>query len=184
MALVKCPHCEQRFDREVVKNFVLYKNRYYHGDCYDRKMAEIKKEEKEKEEKKLKQANKKEKEKIDKVNLENFIKDLFGVPTLSYVMKAQIKRYVEKEGFTYSGIHGTLNYFFVLKGNSTKNAQGIGIVPYVYEDAKKYYTKKAAQEKANAGFDGQLSVEVKVAAPQVTATKMTKRRVLVLEEED
>lgn len=42
--------------------------------------------------------------------------------------------------FSYSGILSTLKYWYEIKGNSIAKAnEGLGIVPYVYSDAKKYY---------------------------------------------
>jgi hypothetical protein len=42
--------------------------------------------------------------------------------------------------YTYSGIKRTLEYFYEVKKNSIEKANGgIGIVPWVYEEAKRYY---------------------------------------------
>ena len=55
-------------------------------------------------------------------------------------IQKQIKQYVEEYNFTYSGIKKALIYFFEIKGNSiNKSNGGIGIVPYVYQNAYNYY---------------------------------------------
>lgn len=52
----------------------------------------------------------------------------------------QIKRYVEEYGYTYNGIYLTLNYFIKYKNGSIKD--GIGIVPYCYDEAKEFYRER------------------------------------------
>ena len=50
-----------------------------------------------------------------------------------------IPRYLKK-GYTYLGIVRALEYHFVIKkGSIAKGKNGIGIVPYVYDDAQKYF---------------------------------------------
>lgn len=52
------------------------------------------------------------------------------------------------EGMTYRGMNSTLIYFYDIKQNSTKGSnEGIGIIPYVYEEAKKYFELKNDKEK-------------------------------------
>ena len=52
------------------------------------------------------------------------------------------------EGMTYKGMNSTLIYFYDIKKNSTKGSnEGIGIIPYVYEEAKKYFELKNDKEK-------------------------------------
>jgi hypothetical protein len=47
---------------------------------------------------------------------------------------------MSKYNYTYSGIHRSLEYFYEVKGNSLDKANGgIGIVPFVYQDAYNYY---------------------------------------------
>lgn len=55
-------------------------------------------------------------------------------------MRKQVKEFKENKNYTYSGIRKSLQYFFEIKENSIERAKGsLGIVPYVYEDAKKYW---------------------------------------------
>ena len=42
--------------------------------------------------------------------------------------------------YTYSGIYKTLQYWYEIKNNDISKANGgIGIVPYVYDQAKQYF---------------------------------------------
>ena len=57
-------------------------------------------------------------------------------------LEKQIKDYVTNYGYTYSGIHKALIYYYEVKGNKFDEGKaqgGIGIVPYVYQNAFNYY---------------------------------------------
>ena len=65
---------------------------------------------------------------------------LLKVDYIDARVRKQIKQYREEYNYTYSGIHKALKYFYEVKGNSTEKANGgIGIVPYVYQNAYNYY---------------------------------------------
>ena len=120
---VKCPYCNQYFKRSTEK-FIYDKGRYWHEDCHNIQIGEKKKYEK------------------DKRELIAYIEKLLNKKVDARIHK-QIKTFVEDYGYKYKGIQLTLEYFFELKGNLVSKAQGgIGIVPYVYEEAKQYYMMK------------------------------------------
>lgn len=55
-------------------------------------------------------------------------------------IRKQIKQYIDEYHYTYSGIHKALIYHFEIKGGLIEKANGgIGIVPYVYQQAYRYY---------------------------------------------
>ena len=65
---------------------------------------------------------------------------LFNISFVDPKIQKQIKKYIEENNYTYSGIKKALVYFFEIKGNSVEKANGgIGIVPYVYTQAYNYY---------------------------------------------
>ena len=98
------------------------KRRYAHKEC---SMSE--------DEKKL-QENK------DREELYDYIMKLFNISFVDPKIQKQIKKYIEENNYTYSGIKKALVYFFEIKGNSVEKANGgIGIVPYVYTQAYNYY---------------------------------------------
>jgi hypothetical protein len=118
---VKCPGCNTYFYREEEAHIVI-KNRYWHRKCY---------EERQQKDAASAQAI---------IDLENYICKLFSIEYIDARIRKQIKDMVERYHYTYSGIQGTLVYFFEIKRNSLDKANGgIGIVPYVYDEAKKYY---------------------------------------------
>ena len=52
------------------------------------------------------------------------------------------------EGMTYKGMTNALVYFYDIKKNSIeKSNNGIGIIPWVYEEAQKYFENKTMGEK-------------------------------------
>lgn len=118
---VKCPVCGLFFNREQIA-FVHHKNRYYHKTCYDRQVQQSVQDEK------------------DLKSLEEYVVRLLGLDCINARVRKQIKDMREAYNFTYSGIQKSLEYFYEIKGNSIAKANGgIGIVPYVYEDAKVYF---------------------------------------------
>lgn len=128
---VKCPFCEKFFYRED-EEYEIYKNRFYHKECYD----------------KIKKEN------DDKEKLEKFIKELFQLEILPLLIKNQIKKYVGADyNYTFSGIMGSLDYFFNIKKNDIHKSKGIGIVPYIYDEAKQYFTNLNNIENKNKDID-------------------------------
>lgn len=54
----------------------------------------------------------------------------------------------KKQGMPYRGQLLTLKYFYEVKKNSIKKANGsIGIIPFVYDEAKQYYAKLEQKQK-------------------------------------
>ena len=65
---------------------------------------------------------------------------IFKLDTLNVKIRKQIKTYVEEYNYTYSGMLKALIYWFEIKGHSIEKANGgIGIIPYVYQQAYEYY---------------------------------------------
>lgn len=70
----------------------------------------------------------------------NYICKLFRVDKVSYLITKQIADYTDKYKYSYKGIRKTLYYFFEIQENAIDNmTHTIGIVPYVYDEARKFY---------------------------------------------
>lgn len=130
--MVKCPYCEKENDK---LGAVKIGNRYYCPEC----------------------ADKKNKESDDYKNLCSYIDETIGI---SPIIMRQIKNFKAK-GFTYTGIKLTLKYFSEVQGNEMKG-YGIGIVEYVYEEAKKYYLDIYNSKNKNVIQMGNFSIKEKV----------------------
>ena len=134
--MVKCPHCDEQFDRESVA-FEKVGRRYYHEDCFV-------------EYQKAKAIEDKAKEKKKEVGNElegqrraliAYVMELQNTNRPNGLVFKQIKDLYE-QGFSYIGMKSTLYYFHEIMGNPVLGT-GIGIVPFVYEDAIQWYTKKS-----------------------------------------
>lgn len=160
--LVKCLYCSQIFDRDKIDCVAVRSNRYAHTECH------------------LRAEQAKEKTEKDKEILEEYIKRLFQYEELPLKIRTQIKTYHEKENFSYSGIHKSLVYFFEIKGNSVEKANGgIGIVPYVYNDAYVYYRSIWEAQQINAAKPiEQLEIKEKVIKIKPPAPHLRHRRKL------
>lgn len=91
-------------------------------------------------------------------DLEEKIKEIFGTDSISILISKQISRYVTEFEWSYLDIGRALFYFFEIKGGDKTRSQGIGIVPYVMEESKKYFAnlereiekqKQAVKESQN-----------------------------------
>lgn len=134
---VKCVYCNQSFDRDKHEFVAVSSRRYAHKDCYEREQQKIELENK------------------DKNELENYISE--HICQEGYVtakVRKQIKLYMEQYDYTYSGMLKALIYFYEIKGNSFDKANGgIGIIPYIYEQAYQYYFAIWLANQSNDGLD-------------------------------
>ena len=120
---VKCYYCGSTFDRDKAVDCVKVNgNRYAHLECYLRKQEEKTQEEK------------------DLEALEEYIINLLSLDYITPRVKKQINDFKEKYNYSYTGMRKALVYFYEVKGNNVEKANGgIGIIPYVYQDAYNYY---------------------------------------------
>ena len=84
-----------------------------------------------------------------------------------------------KKGMTAKGMYFCLKYFYdIKKGDPTKSENGIGIIPYVYEESKEYwYTRERQQKGICAKLEEQIRQthrQNKIIVRQ-TQTKTTRR---------
>lgn len=137
-AMVKCGKCGQIFDRnspEIPNEKI--KNRYYHKICL----------------------NELHNSRTPLEQLEQTIKEVFHIEKLTPKINMQIKKYMKEYGYSYEGIEYCVRYFFIIKENSIDKAQGgIGIVPYIYEEAKQYYLSQQAIEQKAEKLDNILNL--------------------------
>lgn len=118
---IVCTYCKKTFDKSK-EPFKLFSNgKYAHQECFDLEQT---------------------RNLTDQEKLERYIMKLFHSDYVYAKIKKQIKDYVTNHGFTYSGIHKALVYYYEVKGipfDAGKAQGGIGIVPYIYNQAFNYY---------------------------------------------
>lgn len=118
---VTCMYCKKTFNKNDEPFKVFSNGKYAHQSCFELEQA---------------------RELTDQEKLERYIMDLFKSDYVYAKIQKQIKDYVSNHGFTYSGIHKALVYYYEVKGNKFDEGKaqgGIGIVPYVYQHAYNYY---------------------------------------------
>ena len=121
--MAKCYYCGSSFDRNSEEFVAVNARRYAHKKCYD----EI-------------QSNKTQEEK-DYEALENYIKLKFDYNNIMPAkISKQITNYKKEYNFTYSGMLKALIWWFDIQKHTLEGTNGgIGILPYIYNDAKTYY---------------------------------------------
>lgn len=147
--MVKCYYCGKMFDANAEPFIKPSSRRYAHAACPEGPNA----------------INK------DKEDLENYIKQLFGIDSISMKIKRQIDKYHQENNYSYSGMKKSLVYFYEVRGNSLEKSRGgVGIIPYIWDEALMYY--RAIWEAQQQNKDVQISEyilptrEVRIGSPQ------------------
>ena len=150
----ECRICHMPIDKKMEKENIDWimpsQNWYYHKECYDTWKA----------------APATDDDWI--LMIYDFLARDIKVKYDYHMCQAQIENFWKKKKINPKGIYFTLKYFYQIKGNPwEKGHGGIGIVPYVFEDAKAYWI---AQEQKKRGFLKQLETEAK----ERTVIKLTR----------
>lgn len=86
----------------------------------------------------------------DKQKLTEYICKIFDIKEISNLIDNQINKYIKDLDYSYSGIYGSLYYFYDLKENQiSEDINGIGIVPFVYEEAKSFFIQISKTNQEN-----------------------------------
>lgn len=121
-----CPYCNQEIGKSQPQK--TYKNKHYHSLCYKKMCEEL-----------FDNATKN----LDsQQELYNYICKLFNLSELSPFLSAQLKKFENEYNMTYDGMWYSLKYYFEILGNPIDKRRGVGIVPYVYDEARNFYNKK------------------------------------------
>ena len=166
--IVTCVYCKQKFDRDKFPFIQVSQRRYAHQECS------------------LTEEQKKSQEELDKQELEEYIMALLKMDYIDARVRKQINEYREKYNYTYSGIRKALVYFYEIKGGSIEKANGgIGIVPYVYQNAYNYYlalwqAKQKNQDKVLTDYVPKVK-EIVIPRPQ---RKVKKRELFTFLDEE
>lgn len=119
---VICSVCGERFNRDTTPWVQTSSRRYAHKTCAIASETTRKQED------------------IDKEELEKYIMKLLKEDYISPRVRKQMNTFIKDYNYTYSGMKKALVYFYEVKGNDPAKANGgIGIIPYIYNDALKYY---------------------------------------------
>ena len=130
--IVVCAYCKKSFNKKD-NEYVKVGQKYSHKVC-----AEL-------EDKR---------EKTDAEKLDIYIMNLYNTDFVSPRIKKQINQFIKDYNYTYSGIHKALIYYYEIKKRPLDTRYtGIGIVPYVYQDAYNYYYALWLAQQKNESKD-------------------------------
>lgn len=88
----------------------------------------------------------------------------------------QIKDFQEQYKFKIKGMLLALKYFHETLGNQVRDGDGIGIIPFVYEDAKRNYIMKLKVKESLDNIEQQKQIKVvEVVSPQFNYKKPIKQ---------
>ncbi len=133
MSTTTCKLCGKRRDKD---NMQRYNNHYF---CDEACIAAFKK------------------QSADRIALTDYIQYLYG--TFPTKVTKQMEEY-KKQGMTYKGQELSLRYWYDTLEHEFNAEQGIGIIPYIYDDAKRFFLDK--QRVARCANDMQEDKVVRV----------------------
>lgn len=188
MSKRKCVICSNWIEKG--DETVPYKNRLAHVQCFNSMMKMAVKSNSEKKaakSKKTKKINPKstvlgdcltEEESKQKRSLISYIEELFGE-------KANAKTYTQIKNlmrdypyFTYVGLEQSIRFFYEIKENPITN-QGLGIVPYVYDQAQEYFKNLGEVQSHNASISNINELyahkKVRIAPPKIVEEESIER---------
>lgn len=93
----------------------------------------------------------------DRQELYDLVAELFFIKYPTGMMMKQIKDYKEDLEYTYKGMTLSLVYWTETLNNTMSNAKGVGIIPYIYEDAKKFYIEKMNIKREVENMEGEFT---------------------------
>lgn len=111
---------------------------------------------------------------------------MFNVDYVSPRIQRQIKEYTNGAyKYTYSGILRTLKYFYEIKHNTIDPTMDtIGIVPWIYQEAYRYYYAIWAAKQINEGRTQVQQARVEVTIPSPERKPAKKKKFKFLDEEN
>lgn len=182
----KCVICSNWIENG--EETVPYKNRLAHVQCFNSMMKMAVKSNSQKKATKSKRPKKinpkeigeclTEEESRQKRSLINYVEKVFGE-------KANAKTYTQIKNlmrdypyFTYVGLEQSIKFFYEIKENPITN-QGMGIVPYVYDQAQEYFKTLGEVQSHNASISNVNELyahkKVRIAPPKIVEEESIER---------
>ena len=125
----KCNMCGSKF---LIEELIIRSGKKYCSEC-----IEIKDQENE-----------------DWSTLYEYIKDIYNFSTVPILFITQLNKYRKDENYplTSIGMYYTLKYYYEILENEILDDKGVGIIPYYYDQASKYYSKVFDLEEKAESF--------------------------------
>ena len=164
--LVKCINCGRQFDRDKVPFIQITARRYAHKTCPDG----------------ITQDPKLIQEVTEKDAFFQMVKSIYGSDYNYIMINSQAEGYIKQYGYTWDGMRACLHWFYNLNHKSLEEGNGgIGIIPFIYDEVRKYYTElnKTQEENKKVKLRQQV-IEFNIQSPR---SYQRPPRLLDLEEE-
>lgn len=157
-----CPKCNIRFDRDKEQAVKVSARRYGHATCYpdNKDFVPMAKSETD----------------PDLVKLKEYINNKYGKNANWALINRQIKQFQKDNQYSLSGILKSLVYFYDVQSHTIDESNGgIGIVPYVYQQAYNYYYSLFVAQSLNENKDVKGIIEkvreVTIPLPEIKERK-------------
>ena len=116
-----------------------------------------------------------------RLDLEKKIKEIFGIDTIPHLIDTQITKYVRDKHWNYKDIAIALIYYYVEKeGDITRGHGGIGIVPYIMDEARTWFQnearRQAEQIQASEEYKDRLTYDI-ICTKTIKRKKVTRPRI-------
>lgn len=163
--ITKCIYCKKDLSKNSEDCVIVSEGKYAHKECVE---IESKR------------------EKTDQEKFEEYVIDLLEIEYIEPRIRAQINKYINEKGYTYSGMLKAMVYYYDIKGNSKEQARkykSLGLLPYFYEDAKRYYYDIWVARQRNEGKKLEPIVQRTVHIPTPKLKPQRKRRFRFLDKE-
>lgn len=136
---VTCLYCQEKFDRDREPAIQVSPRRYAHQRCFENVKLHS-----------PELVPFQSQEDVEKQDLEEYLQNLFNEFPLNIKAQKQIMQYRKEYKYTYRGMLNTLRWWYDITGHSIDQANGgVGIIPYIYEDAKAYYQNLTRAQLSN-----------------------------------
>ena len=149
-----CPFCKTYMTTK--EDGKTYKGKKYHPACFEKILDDM------------------ESGDDERVVLDKYICKLFGIKRITPLINEQISTFTKTNGYSLTGIRATLYYFFELEGREiTEDVKGIGIVPYVYDEARDFFREISRIKEKNKGFKEVITkTKIQIKRPNKSISKI------------
>ncbi|MGD7046969.1 hypothetical protein FZC83_01910 [Rossellomorea marisflavi] len=143
---IKCHICKRVIKDEPIK----HSGKNYHEDCFNKWRQEVE----------------------NRNSLYDYICQLYKLDIPTGMIRKQIKEFQDEYDYKLKGMELTLRYFHETLDNKPRPGDGIGIIPFIYEEAKNHYLK---QQKILESIQNMKVEEVTVHIAPVKYKRKTKK---------
>lgn len=162
---VTCKYCKKKINKKDT-NYKAVNKKFAHIECIEKEKT---------------------RERTDEEKFYDYVIDLFQIEEdfVPLRIKKQAQTFVKDYHYSYSGMLKALKYFYEIKrADLSKANNGIGIIPYIYQDAYNYYFSLwQAQQKNSVNLNDYIPREIEITIPS-PKKKINKKKLFAFLEED